>query len=63
MIINKLKPCYNDCEDIDAHVETVRDAPINADGEFLRICDTHIYCRHYYVCKKYIECDKEPSKI
>lgn len=65
MIINKLKPCCNDCNLIDIQVSTERDSVRTTDtgNDLISICDTAIWCGHYYVCKKYVECDKEPSKI
>lgn len=62
MIHNWLKPCCNDCDDIDIKADTSREVFRNAVGESARNCDTIICCGHQYVCKRYIECEKEPNR-
>lgn len=63
MINNFLKPCCNDCVNIDVKADTSRGTETNEKGYLERFCDTIICCGHQYVCKRYIECEQEPNKI
>ncbi len=63
MINNFLKPCCNDCNNIDIKANTSSDTFCNASGYQEMICETIICCGHQYVCKRYIECKQEPNKI
>lgn len=54
MIVNKLKSCCNDCNLIDIQVRTERDSvrTVDTGNNLISICDTTVWCGHYYVCKK-----------
>lgn len=59
MIINELKPCCNECGDIDGSfdIETIH----YVHGEKKAI--SRIYCEHQAACKRYREFKEEPNKI
>ncbi len=51
MIINELKPCCNECGDIDGYFDTEKLQYTTGEKKAIsRIC-----CEHQAVCKKYIE--------
>ena len=63
MIHNFLKPCCNNCENIDIKADTSIGTSCDTEGCFERFCDTVICCGHECVCKRYIEYEQEPNKI
>lgn len=63
MINNFLKPCCNECMNIDVKANTSSGTVNDENGYLKRVCDTVIYCGHQYVCNRYIECEQEPNKI
>lgn len=51
MIINELKPCCNECGDIDGYFDTEKLQYTTGEKKAIsKIC-----CEHQAVCKKYIE--------
>lgn len=54
MIINELKPCCDECGDIDGYFDTEKLQYMTGEKKAIsRIC-----CEHQAVCKKYIECEE-----
>ena len=57
MIINELKPCCDECGDIEGYFDTEKLQCMTGEKKAIsRIC-----CEHQAVCKKYIECVSIPK--
>ncbi len=54
MIINELKPCCNECGEIDGYFDTEKLQRITGENNVI----SRIYCEHQAVCKRYIEYDE-----
>lgn len=51
MIVNELKPCCEECGDIDLSCETEKFEYLVGENKAM----SKIYCEHQAVCKKYLE--------